>query len=381
MRPVPFARAGTILALSHLRWDFVFQRPQQLLSRAARDFTIVYLEEPVRDGAAFGERVFDRAGVTVVQPVVPNQADEASVFAHPRGVVERWANQVEGPLWLWFYTPMALPLTERVAADAIVFDKMDELSAFAFAPPELVAHEAALIARADVVFTGGQAMFEAARHRHDNIHCFPSSIDTAHFGQARRWTDADPADQAGIGRPRIGFFGVIDERFDAGLLAAVASRRPDWQFVLLGPTAKIDPAQLPRAANIHWLGTKAYADLPAYLAHWDAGWMPFAINESTRFISPTKTPEFLAAGLPVVSTPITDVVRPYGDEKLVAIAGTCDGSIAALDRALGPRSDAWRARVDARLARTSWDMTWAAMRADIETAAAPVEPRKESARV
>lgn len=381
MRPVPIARAGTILALSHLRWDFVFQRPQQLLTRAARTFDVFYVEEPLRDGGVFSERRFDRERVTVIQPVVPLDADEALVETHHGGIVERIAAEARGPLWLWMYTPMALPLVAHIQADAIVFDKMDELSAFAFAPPELLAREAALIERADVVFTGGRAMYEAARGRHGNIHCFPSSIDTRHFGAARTREHVEPVDQRAIGVPRIGFFGVIDERFDTGLLDAVAARRPDWQFVMLGPTAKIDPARLPLHDNIHWLGPKPYSELPAYLGGWDAGWMPFAINDSTRFISPTKTPEFLAAGLPVVSTAITDVVRPYGEERLVAIAATVDESVSALATAIGPRPAAWLAAVDDRLATGSWDATWAGMRAQVESVSGMQHNRKESARV
>jgi len=373
----PASRGKTLLVFSHLRWDFVFQRPQHLLTRAARDgLRVVYIEEPVWGGTAFGEDVFERERVTVVQPLVPDWTKTAVADAHARRIAAAHAGN--GPLWLWFYTPMALPLADGLVADRIIFDKMDELGAFAFAPPELIAREAALIGRADVVFTGGASMFEAARGRHANLHCFASSIDTAHFGRARTGTLADPADQAALAHPRIGFFGVIDERFDAALLAGVAALRPDWQFVMLGPTAKIDPAALPRAENIHSLGPKSYADLPAYLAHWDAGWMPFALNGSTRFISPTKTPEFLAAGLPVVSTPIRDVVRPYGEEALVGIAATANETVAALERALGAPTPGWRAAVDARLAAGSWDRTWADMRALIEDARAPV--RTQTAR-
>lgn len=337
------------------------------MTRAAQDgLRVIYVEEPVWGGTIFGERRFEREGVTVVQPLVPDWTEQETAEAHARRVVDTVAGN--GPLWLWLYTPTALPLADGLDPQLIVFDKMDELSAFAFAPTELIEREAALMRQADVVFTGGASMFEAAKGRHANLHCFPSSIDTAHFGRARGGTMADPADQTAIARPRIGFFGVIDERFDAELLANVAALRRDWHFVMLGPTAKIDPAALPQGANIHWLGGKAYGDLPAYLAHWDAGWMPFALNEATRFISPTKTPEFLAAGLPVVSTPITDVMRPYGEEGLVAIARTSEETVAALERALAPSASHWRKAVDRRLAAGSWDLTWSGMRALIEAA-------------
>lgn len=262
----------------------------------------------------------------------------------------------------------------RVASDVVIFDKMDELSAFAFAPPELRALEASLLDIADVVFTGGASLHAATIGRHANIHCLPSSIDFAHFASARDGALPDPADQAGIATPRLGYFGVIDERIDLALIAEVAALRPDWQLVMVGPTAKIDPATLPRAANIHWLGARDYGDLPAYLAHWDMGWMPFALNAATRFISPTKTPEFLAAGVPLMSTPIHDVVDPYGQHDLVEIVSNAAAVAKCGDRLLAERVDpdrvaARRNAADAFLAGNSWDATWAAMRALIDAAA------------
>ncbi|MGL6044513.1 MAG: UDP-galactopyranose mutase, partial [Sandaracinobacteroides sp.] len=271
------------------------------------------------------------------------------------------------PLYLWYYTPMAYVFGRSLSADLIVFDKMDELSAFAFAPPGLIQIESALMQDADLVFTGGASLHAAAIGRNPNIHCFPSSIDAGHFGQARDRNVADPEDQRGIAGPRMGFFGVIDERMDLDLIAQVAALRPDISLVMLGPTVKIDPATLPQAPNIHWLGSKAYADLPSYMAHWDIGWMPFALNAATRFISPTKTPEFLSAGLPLMSTAIRDVVEPYGRLGLVDIVTDAIGACDSADAMLAERDDrlATKARlaaVDRHLDGNSWDATWAAMR-------------------
>ena len=195
-----------------------------------------------------------------------------------------------------------------------------------------------MLARADLVFTGGQSLYEAKRGQHPRVFAFPSSVDAAHFARARRATD-DPADQAAIPHPRLGFFGVIDERMDLDLLAAIADARPDWHLVIIGPVVKVDPASYRERANIHYLGKKDYQELPGYLAGWDVALLPFAINESTRFISPTKTPEYLAAGKPVVSTPIRDVVRPYGMRGLVHIAATADDFVHG-DRAGAHRG--WR---------------------------------------
>ena len=373
----------TLIALSHLRWDFVFQRPQHLLTRAACTYDVIVVEEPVfNDDPAPGVIVLHRDhGIRVVQPTLPHGTATAAAVDHQRTVLDDLVAAAAGRVTLWFYTPMALPFARHFEPDLIVFDKMDELAAFANAPPLLKALEAEMLERADVVFTGGAAMFKAAAQRHGNIHCFPSSIDTAHFGAARAGLP-DPADQAGIPHPRIGFFGVIDERMDVALVGEVARARPDWQVVMIGPTAKIDPADLPQAANLHWLGGKGYAELPAYLANWDIGFMPFAINDATKYISPTKTPEFLAAGLPVVSTAITDVVSPYGDLGLVEIATTAGETVAAIDRLLARPRTEWLAGVDAQLAQGSWDLVWADMASLMAAAtAAKTSTPKETARV
>jgi UDP-galactopyranose mutase len=238
---------------------------------------------------------------------------------------------------------------------------MDELSHFKFAPPELCVLEDELFRRAHVVFTGGVSLYEYKRHKHTNIHPFPSSVDVAHFRTARTMTSEAP-DQAPIPRPRIGYAGVIDERFDIALVHGVAEARPQWQLVLIGPVVKIDPASLPRLPNIHYLDAKSYNELPRYLAGWDVAVLPFARNDATRFISPTKTPEYLAAGRRVVSTSIRDVVRTYGQAGLVSIADEPSACVAAIEECLQARgSREWLERVDALLASSSWDETFFSM--------------------
>ncbi|MEP0948321.1 MULTISPECIES: glycosyltransferase [Cyanophyceae] len=278
--------------------------------------------------------------------------------------------QIQQPI-LWYYTPMAVPFTHHLSASAVVYDCMDELSAFKGAHPQLQAWEARLFELADLVFTGGHSLYEAKQHQHSSVHAFPSSIDAAHFAQARQPLP-EPPDQADIPHPRMGFYGVIDERLDLELLDGIAQARPDWHLVMVGPVVKIDEASLPQRPNIHYLGGKSYQELPHYLAGWDVALLLFARNESTRFISPTKTPEYLAGGKPVVSTSIRDVVRPYGDENLVHIADTVPEFVEAIAAALAQSqapSD-WLDRVDARLAQTSWDLTWQAMNDRIEEAIA-----------
>lgn len=353
-------RRPQLVCFSHLRWDFVFQRPQHLLSRAVRDYDVYFIEEPLLEAGAAPHLQASRRteGVTVIVPVLP-PAGEDAVAAMIADLLRPILPPSSRQRILWYYTPMAMAFSRGIEADAVVYDNMDELSAFRGAPPRLLDLEAELFARADLVFTGGMSLYAAKRRRHRSVHPFPSSIDVAHFHEARR-RPAAPADQAVIGGPRAGFFGVIDERMDLDLVAETARLRPDWQFVMIGPVVKIDPASLPTAQNIHWLGGKSYPELPGYLGGWDVGLMPFALNESTRFISPTKTPEFLAAGLPVLSTAIADVVSPYGEKGLVEIVSDAAGMAEGLDRLRTPPSG-WLETVDDHLAGMSWNQTWAGM--------------------
>lgn len=354
-----------LVCMSHLRWNFVFQRPQHLLTRCAAERRVFYVEEPVDDevDSAVLEVTRD-SGVTIVAPRLPSRMHAESersaamkclldAFLARHGI-ERYV--------LWYYTPMALAFSRHLSPLAVVFDCMDELSAFAGAPPELRSLETELLRRADVVFTGGQSLYEAKRSAHPNVHAVPSSVDVAHFAQARVAT-SEPADQALIGRPRMGYVGVIDERMDLALLASVADARPDWHIVMIGPVVKIDPALLPQRQNIHYLGAKAYSELPGYIAFWNVALMPFARNEATRFISPTKTPEYLAAGKPVVSTSIRDVVRPYGKHGLVRIADDAASVVEACDAAMAEEPTARIAKADAFLKAMSWDRTWQRMSA------------------
>ena len=363
----PAAGGTDLVCFSHLRWNFVYQRPQHLLSRFARaGMRVFVVEEPV-----FGDEAEPRleshqveSGVTVVVSRLPHGLGAAGQVEAQRGLLDRLLAErgIERPL-LWYYTPMALAFSDHLEGAPVVYDCMDELAAFAGAPPALLELERELFRRAQVVFTGGQSLYEAKRAQHPNVHAFPSSVDVAHFKKAREPLP-EPPDQAVIPHPRIGHYAVLDERLDADLVAAVADARPDWHLVLVGPVVKIDPSSLPQRPNIHYLGGKRYEELPAYLAGWDAAFMPFAINESTRFISPTKTPEYLAAGRPVVSTPVRDVVRTYGEGGLVRIAATPAEMVAALEATLAEAGarEGWLARVDRLLEDMSWDRTWAQMR-------------------
>jgi UDP-galactopyranose mutase len=360
----------SIVAFSHLRWNFVYQRPQHLLSRLAATRPVFFVEEPEldREGPVRWERSSPQPNVVVLRPRTPLESPgfNPEQLAALEPLMRELAAEVSGsPLLAWFYTPLALPLARILAPDAIVYDCMDELSLFLGAPPELLGREAELLTAADVMFTGGPSLFRAKQSRHRNVHCFASSVDAAHFRAARAGQAhgvAEAEDQATLPHPRLGFYGVIDERLDIPLIDFIAEQRPEWHIVLVGPIVKIDPATLPQRPNIHYFGQRSYDDLPGYLVGWDVCLLPFALNDATRFISPTKTLEYMAAERPIVSTPITDVAEPYGD--VVYIGRTPQEFLEACDAALEADA-AERARRAARmravLAGTSWDVTVAAM--------------------
>lgn len=372
-----------LVVFSHLRWDFVYQRPQHVLSRLGVTRPVLVVEEPVYTEAhPHWERLAAAPGVTVLRPHTPvgeGGFTDAQVAALGPLMAELAAEV--GPCDAWFYTPLALPLLDALDARTVVYDCMDELAAFDHAPAALLDREADLLDRADLVFTGGPSLYRAKKDRHPSVHCFPSSVDAHHFGTARPGAPAldEPADQRDLPHPRLGFFGVIDERLDRDLIGALAEADPAWHVVMLGPVVKIDPASLPQAPNLHWLGGKAYDELPAYLAGWDVCLLPFARNRATEFISPTKTLEYMAAERPIVSTPITDVAEPYGD--VVYLGDTPEAFAAACAAALkaSPRQRAANV-ADMRdvIARTSWDATVRQMAALLD-GVAPASTRGDGA--
>ncbi len=352
-----------VICFSHLRWNFVFQRPQHLLTRLTTKIPVHFWEEPVFASEIEPELqiAVGADDVTVVTPRLPHGLLSTETDAALRLLLDDYlVQQGLTQILAWYYTPMAIAFTNHLTPEAVVYDCMDELSAFQGAPPELIEREQKLFAKADVVFAGGASLYESKRNQHDNVHLFPSSIDRKHFAAAREFT-VDPSDQSKIPSPRIGFFGVLDERMDRDLLRAIAKARPDWHFVLIGPVVKIQHEDLPHGDNLHYLGPKAYADLPTYLANWDVAMLPFAQNASTKFISPTKTPEYLAAGKPVVSTPIRDVVKPYGEQGMVHIAESPAEFVVAIERSLQPTDARKLATVEEYLNSTSWDKTFQEM--------------------
>ncbi|HWJ29286.1 MAG TPA: glycosyltransferase family 1 protein [Flavisolibacter sp.] len=357
-----------LVCFSHLRWGFVFQRPNHLLSRFSKHQRVFFIEEPIFYEGEDKLHIDNyNENLYVITPYIKSGLSEYEIHQIQKKFISNILNNMKvNRYFCWYYTPMALPFTDHLNPELTIYDCMDELSAFKFAPAELTIRERELFRKADIVFTGGHSIYEAKRNAHPNIHPFPSSIDKHHFGAARTSSE-DPLDQKDIPHPRFGFFGVVDERFDIDLLSRVATAKPDWHFVIIGPVVKIDRDTLPKNSNIHYLDGKSYQELPSYIAGWDIALIPFAMNDSTKFISPTKTPEYLAAGKPVISSPIRDVVRPYGDNKLVHIVRNAEEFIKAAEAELKKKNkSAWLKKVDEFLADISWDRTWSQMVRNIE---------------
>jgi UDP-galactopyranose mutase len=351
--------AGDLICLSQLRWDLVFQRPNHLMSRCARTRRVYFFEQPLLyAGPAELEITKTEHGPIRVVPKLPLGMDEAEQQRHLEQMMDTLVTGCGIKRYsLWYDTPMALAFTRHLKPELVVYDVMHELKTLASAPRELLDLEAELMRRADVVFTGGQSLYQAKKNQHPNVQPFPSSVDVGHFRRARLHPN-DPLDQAPFPHPRLGYLGVVDDRLDFNLIDALCDLEPSWQLIMLGPVAKMDPARLPQKANLHWLGGKPYAQLPDYLSGWDVGLMPFVLNDATRFLSPLKTPELLAAGRPVVATPLADVVSPYGELNLLKLATDAAGFAAAVRACLAEDPIARQRRADAFLAAMSWDMTW-----------------------
>lgn len=349
-----------LVTFSHLRWDFVYQRPQHVMTRLAENRPVLFVEEPVvREGEPFLEIEHVADGVRVARPHIEVDGP-AFGTSQQTPLVSMLRTQLRSDGWnhivAWLYTPMAVRVAKALHPRAILYDCMDDLSGFLGAPKEIAERDRELLAAADAVLTGGPSLYKAKSDRHAFVHCFPSSVDVQHFTISG--PVCDPKDQARISHPRLGYCGVIDERIDLAILERLASAHPEWQIVLVGPVVKIDPDTLPQAPNIHYLGRKEYEDLPRYLGGWDLALMPFALNSATRYISPTKVLEYMAADQLIVSTPITDVAEPYGD--IVYLGEGSEGFLEACERAMAASTlerAARRAAARRVLSRTSWEKT------------------------
>ena len=359
-----------LIVHSHLRWDFVWQRPQQILSRFARDRSVLYVEEAVfTDDVGHGSLDVTQPTPRIyrVVPRLPTHLRDSYDAAAARvrtlltdliGESGMLAGRFDDAVQ-WFYTPMAAPVMVGSFDECgVVYDCMDELSQFRFAPQDIGARERQLMASADVVFTGGRRLYEAKARHHDNVHFFGCGVDSDHFGLARRSDTTVPSDIAALPKPVFGYFGVVDERLDYDLIARLADAFPTGSLVFVGPLAKVDPRELPRHTNIHWLGQRPYDALPQYVRGFDVCLMPFALNAATEFINPTKTLEYMAAGKPILSTAVADVVRNFA--PIVRVAESADAFVRQAEDALAPDADRIAQGI-ALASASSWESIVAAM--------------------
>lgn len=376
-----------IIVHCHLRWDFVWQRPQQIFSRLARNHRILFIEDPViADGEPRLQVDEPYPNLVRIVPQIPQHlavdADrDAEIFlpqirqalrTHPM-LAGRFDRAVH-----WFYSPMPAPgYMDRFDTVGVVYDCMDELANFRFAPPDIGARERFVMSRAAVVFTGGHKLFESKSRHHGNVHFYGCGVDVQHYGKARLPETEIPAAVAATPSPRFGYFGVIDERLDYALIDALAERFPQASIVMAGPLAKVDRSELPDRPNIHWLGQQKYEDLPAIVKGFDVCLMPFALNEATQYINPTKTLEYMAAGKPIVSTAVPDVVRNF--TPIVDVAYSTTGFLDAVERAWKQTDADLIQRGLERAAGASWDATVESMRRDVQQAVWATSPAQAAA--
>ncbi|KAF2514877.1 glycosyltransferase [Flavobacterium foetidum] len=338
-----------MIVFSHLRWKFVFQRPQHLIIRMAQNIKVLFVEEPLRNHQddKQGTLTEINENLHILQPNVDHIEDIAVVL--PAFVSNRNISLA------WFYSPAFCPLLSVFQFDTIIYDCMDELTLFKGAPPQLIEQEKYLMANANIIFTGGKSLYESKKQLHSNVYCFPSSVDQEHFAKAQSNISV-PVDIGDLPTPIVGYYGVIDERIDLELIAATANKLPDVSFVMIGPMAKIEESELPKSSNIYYLGMKCYNELPCYLKAFDVAMMPFALNDATKFISPTKTLEYMAAKKPIISTKITDVVRDYSE--CLNLVDNADEFVEAIRNFINKNTDnEWKEQYEEILERTSWDRT------------------------
>lgn len=369
----------SLIVFSQFRWDFALRRPQHLMTRLARDFRVFYFEEPVYDprGAWLEIRV-PAPNVHVCRPHtrVPERGFADAQMPVLAGLLENLISSHDlGTPVVWLYTPSALPLLQRLDAKAIVYDCIEEPAAPGEAGRELAAQEHSLLKLADLVFTGGPSLFRHKQALHDNVHSLPSSVDKEHF--AAVGPGIDHSEQAAMAHPRFGFFGVIDPRFDPVSVSLLADAHPGWQIVLVGPVANIDLRTLPRRPNVHYMGERPYAELPQFVSGWDVCLLPFAVNASTRFVSPAKVLEYMAAGKPIVTTALPDVVEAFG--HIVHVGRHAQSFVSACERALveAPALREKRAAMMRNVVKaTSWDATAEKMLALIDDLAHRQQKRR-----
>jgi len=331
----------TIICFSHLTWDRnLFQRPQQLMLRFSKRFNVLYVSgyscrqffiDLFRRKKTHSYHVTDN--LAVYSPfALPPIKKYSSITIRLNKIllsflVKRRLKKLKfkDPI-LWIYHPRYIDAIGKFKEELIIYDCMDDFTSLLSDYEDRernIKDERALLKKADMVFAGGYSIAELKRDSREHIHVFPSAVEIYHFKKARSDNLEMPDDITDIPHPILGYWGAIDERVDHELLKRLAMKHPEWSIVLLGPIVRHkagDLSYLKEIKNIFWLGPKDYSLLPNYAKAFDVCLIPFVLSREGKFLSPTKTLEYLATGKPVVSTPITDVVRFYD-----GVVGIADG--------------------------------------------------------
>jgi glycosyltransferase involved in cell wall biosynthesis len=360
------------------------------MSRFAQRCRVLYIDPPVIIPGNGESLLWEQQNDSAVRVIRPLFADKRiGAETRERDYEKLWSDLLPEVLAIagtntiiWNFAPQADYLVAAALPQVklAVYDCMDDLASFKDGTEEMRKREDHLLSLVDLLFTGGRSMYESRKDRHPRAYCFPSGVDVEHYKHTRDPQIQEPAAIAEIPHPRLGYFGVLDERIDWELIAAVARERPQWHWTLVGPFAKVEPEELPAGSNIHYLGQQEYADLPAFLKGFDIATMPFALNEATRVISPTKTPEYLAGGKPVISTSVPDVVATY--DEVVEIADGADTWITTIEQMLAWTDEQRQERLERAaplLEQSSWDSVvermWALMQERLAEKAAIGSPK------
>lgn len=360
----------TLLCFAPIKWESVFQRPQHLMSYAAKKWRVFYIQEPefereTTEPEMDVKELKKYKNLYVVSPKLPTALSKNDTEKAMLNLLNRlcYEHSIQN-YGIWYYTPVSNHYTTDLYPRVVVYDCITPIRT---TQPALTDIENELISQSDLVFTNGKTLFEAKRDWHPQVYNFPSSIDKEHFMQARLELP-EPADMEEILYPRLGLYGAIDECFDVELLRALSARRPDWQFVLIGPVVGIDEGALPKAENIHFLGERSYQELPSYISGWNAALMLVSTEKASQTHIPTRTPEYLAAFKPIVSTPVPDIFSPYEEMGLVNTASNVFEFETAIEEALSyDKRKEWKKTIDDFLKTHSWDVTWQQMRHLIKT--------------
>jgi hypothetical protein len=350
---MPMPALPVLMVFSHMAWNPGQGRTPQLMAALAGRWQILFVEAPRHAaGAARLESRAIRAGLTVLTLTTPAPAagfhDDAQAFGVTLLREELAGRRLKIDI-AWLDTPMAWPLAQALGIACLAYDCLEGPPAsLQFDAALLHQRESALMRTAALMVAAGPSLFNAHRHRHANLHCVCSAVHAEHFSPASLELTSARARrghvlQSSLARPRLGYFGSIDERLDLDLLAALADRQPGWAFVMVGSVAGIAAERLPQRRNIHWLGEQDDALLPYLLAGWDLALMPYVVSEATRFLMPSQTLEYMAGYQPIVSTPVRDVQALYAPAVTIAapqaeaFSSACEEVLAESARARSAR--------------------------------------------